>query len=150
MLCKDIPDVTDMEALGAALARECPSGAKIFLQGQLGAGKTTLVRGFLHELGYQGIVKSPTYTLVEPYFLPDVTVYHFDLYRLNDPGELEAIGLRDYFDRDAICLVEWPENAGAVMGEPDIKIEIEHQPAGRKVTLSALNLPGKTAIDSLA
>lgn len=149
MLHKEIPDAAGMESLGAALARQCPVGTKVFLQGQLGAGKTTLVRGFLRELGYSGIVKSPTYTLVEPYFLPGTTIYHFDLYRLNEPGELEAIGLRDYFDPEAICLIEWPEKAGRLLGKPDIDIKIEHHPVGRRVTISTPSLVGKTAKLSL-
>ena len=150
MLQKEIPNTAEMELIGGAIAKQCPPGARLFLQGQLGAGKTTLVRGFLRELGYQGIVKSPTYTLVEPYFLPGITIYHFDLYRLNNPAELEAIGLRDYYDPAVICLIEWPEKASELLGNPDVDIKIEHHPAGRMVYFAAQSPAGKTAIQSLS
>lgn len=150
MLRKEIPDAAGMELLGDALARHCPEGTRLFLQGELGAGKTTLVRGFLRALGYHGIVKSPTYTLVEPYFLPRNTVYHFDLYRLNDPAELEAIGVRDYFDAAAICLVEWPEKAGNLLGQPDLHINIEQSDSGRRITFNALSPAGVTLLQFLS
>ena len=104
-----------MEEIGRQLGQSCPQGSRLYLQGDLGAGKTTLVRGFLRAKGYQGKVKSPTYTLVEPYELQGVNIFHFDLYRLNSAEELEGIGFRDYFDGESISLVEWPEKAESLL-----------------------------------
>jgi tRNA threonylcarbamoyladenosine biosynthesis protein TsaE len=142
----DIIDGHAMELLGQKLASRCPTGSKLFLQGELGAGKTTLVRGFLSGLGHQGIVKSPTYTLVEPYQLNDLEIFHFDLYRLNEPEELESIGIRDYFSGSGICLVEWPENGAALLGTPDVFIQIQYQDEQRKVLLRARTKTGKEII----
>ncbi len=116
------------------------------MQGELGAGKTTLIRGFLNGLGYQGIVKSPTYTLVESYQLNDLEIFHFDLYRLNDPEELAAIGIRDYFSGDGIYLVEWPEKGAAFIGTPDVLLQIQYQDDQRKVLLEAKTSLGKEII----
>ena len=144
----DIVDASAMEALGRKLASLCHPGNKLFLQGELGAGKTTLIRGFLNGLGYQGIVKSPTYTLVEPYQIDDLEIFHFDLYRLNDPEELESLGIRDYFSGEAICLVEWPEKAAALLGNPDVYIQIHYQADQRSVSLDARTSLGKEIIRS--
>lgn len=125
-----------MEALGAELGRTLPGGLTVYLSGELGAGKTTLVRGLLRALGYAGRVKSPTYTLVEPYVLAGQTIYHFDLYRLNHPGELETMGIRDYFCPEAVCLIEWPERAAGLLPAPDIEITLEYAGAGRRALLA--------------
>jgi tRNA threonylcarbamoyladenosine biosynthesis protein TsaE len=127
----------DMEALGAKLALALTPGAVIFFHGQLGAGKTTLIRGILRGLGNKGAVKSPTYTLVEPYDLGASTVYHFDLYRLKDPEELEFIGVRDYLEGQGICLIEWAERGKDVLPGPDVDIVIEQAGEGRVVRFLA-------------
>lgn len=132
-----LPNSESMEAFGAVLARCCAPGSVIFLYGDLGAGKTTLVRGFLHALGHRGAVKSPTYTLVEPYELAERRIYHFDLYRLGDPEELEYLGIRDYFDGHAVSLIEWPQQGKGMLPLPHITVRIEYEGNGRCVTLSA-------------
>ena len=139
----------EMEALGVRLAVLCRPGMRIHLQGELGAGKTTMARGILHGLGYQGSVKSPTYTLVEPYLVDDKRIFHFDLYRIADPEELEAIGLRDYLDSDSLCLVEWPERAAAFLGEPDLLITIAIEGKGRVVTVTACSALGRAVLAGL-
>lgn len=121
----------EMEAFGARLARGLAPGLVIHLGGPLGAGKTTLVRGLLRSLGWAGAVKSPTYTLVETYALDDILLHHFDLYRLSDPEELEFMGLRDFLDGHAICLIEWAERGHGILPEPDLRIGIRPLGAGR-------------------
>jgi tRNA threonylcarbamoyladenosine biosynthesis protein TsaE len=127
----------DTERLGAALASQLRAGLVLFLHGELGTGKTTLVRGVLRGLGYTGAVKSPTYTLVEPYQMGGLAIYHFDLYRLNDPEELEFLGMRDYLEGKGVCLVEWAERGAGVLPVPDVDIAIERQEVGRVVRFTS-------------
>lgn len=130
-----IKNAEDMEAFGAHLARQVKAPCVIFLEGDLGAGKTTLVRGFLRELGYEGVVKSPTYTLVESYELQDKVIHHFDLYRLKAAHELETIGFLDYFDHNSIGLIEWPEIAKGYLKQPDIYCTINSVGSEREIQL---------------
>jgi tRNA threonylcarbamoyladenosine biosynthesis protein TsaE len=137
MLTIEASTQEQQEQIGAALASVCPTNCVIYLKGDLGAGKTTLVRGFLRGLGYQGAVKSPTYTLMEPYEIGDRHCYHFDLYRLADPGELEYLGLRDLLTSDAVLLFEWPDRGEGELPNADLVVDIEYKPDGRSIKFIA-------------
>lgn len=138
-----------MLAFGEKFARACGDTAIIFLYGNLGAGKTTLSRGFLHGRGITGPVKSPTYTLVEPYELGDQKIFHFDFYRVRDADELEYIGIKDYFIPKAICLIEWPDSGAGLLPPPDVSCYIEACSVGRKLKLEAYSERGKKILQQL-
>ncbi len=136
-----LADEAATEAFGQRLGlavRDLPQrsgpAAKIYLSGDLGAGKTTLARGLMRAMGHQGAVKSPTYTLVEPYEQADGSIYHFDLYRMFDPEELEFLGVWDYFEAGRLCLVEWPEKGAGVLPPPDLQIELLGEAQGRRIS----------------
>ena len=137
------------EQLGKAAFRKGEGGAVIYLRGDLGAGKTTLSRGVLRAFGHAGAVKSPTYTLVEPYEFPGITLYHFDLYRVVDPDELELMGIRDYFRNDAICLIEWPERGAPLLPAPDLSVELAMDNEGRRVVVIANSSLGCAILDRM-
>ena len=142
-------DAAATEAFGARLAACCQVGGLIFFHGQLGTGKTTLVRGLLRALGHTGPVKSPTYALVESYQLQSRDVHHLDLYRLADPGELEWIGIRDLIDGEALALIEWPEQGKGVLPEPDLELTMEYRDTGREVGLRAVSDTGSKWLSCL-
>ncbi len=124
-------------SLGFAVARLSETFNIIYLKGDLGAGKTTFSRGFLNAFGHFGVVKSPTYTLMETYQFDARTIHHLDLYRLNDPEELEFIGLRDLIDSNAIFLVEWPGNGAGWLPEADLQISLVYDANARVATLES-------------
>ncbi|HEC28011.1 MAG TPA: tRNA (adenosine(37)-N6)-threonylcarbamoyltransferase complex ATPase subunit type 1 TsaE [Gammaproteobacteria bacterium] len=144
-----IQDEAAMLAQGASLADCFPGQGVIYLRGDLGAGKSTLARGFIRAMGFAGPVKSPTYTLIEPYEIAGKTVYHLDLYRLSDPEELEFIGIRDIQGGNAICLVEWPEKGQGILPEPDIDILIKYLGEGREVSIGTGRPEFKAIINRL-
>ncbi|WP_096086042.1 tRNA (adenosine(37)-N6)-threonylcarbamoyltransferase complex ATPase subunit type 1 TsaE [Agaribacterium haliotis] len=124
-------------------------GLTIFLLGTLGAGKTTLCRGLLRSLGHSGAVKSPTYTLVEPYELEGVPAYHFDLYRLADAEELEYMGIRDYFEQNSLRLIEWPQRGEGILPSADLTVALDVQLPGRAVTIEATSASGEALLQKL-
>lgn len=145
-----LPDEAATEQLGARIATALPRLRLLYVRGPLGAGKTTLVRGLLRALGHAGAVKSPTFTLVEPYALGAFALYHFDLYRLEDPEELEFLGMRDYLQGNDVCVVEWPERAGGVLPPPDLDVMIQlNNNRGRSVQLVAHTQAGEALLGAL-
>ncbi len=132
-----------MRALGARLIDACTGGGVITLAGELGSGKTTLVRGALERRGVRDGVRSPTYTLIELYPFDDVTLAHFDLYRLGDPEELEFLGYRDYLNAHTLCLIEWPERARGLLRDVDLELHFAYDPAGRRVRVAAASPRGR-------
>ncbi|MFQ5643358.1 MAG: tRNA (adenosine(37)-N6)-threonylcarbamoyltransferase complex ATPase subunit type 1 TsaE [Thiogranum sp.] len=146
-----LPDEAATEGFGERLAACCSSGLLVFLHGHLGAGKTTLVRGFLRARGHTGRVKSPTYTLVEPYSTARGELFHLDLYRLSDAEELEWIGIRDLLgDEHTICLIEWPEQGAGILPEPDLHIYLQVQDKGRNVRIAAVTPRGEQVLQCRA
>ncbi len=144
-----LPDEAATLALGADMARILAPGLVFYLDGNLGAGKTTLARGILRGLGYDGKVKSPTYTLVELYAISRLKLYHFDLYRFADPIEWEEAGFREYFNADSICLVEWSEKAGKWLPRPDVRVLLSMHDSGRTAELMAETEAGKRWLSQL-
>lgn len=146
-------DVSSMRRIGASLAaalRPIDAPFAIALYGELGAGKTTLVGALLNALGYQGHVRSPTYTLVEPYELAGRRLYHLDLYRLVDPREVEALGLRDLLESDSVLLIEWPERGEGALPPIDLAISIRYDDAdGRRLSIEPLSANGQNALIAL-
>lgn len=132
------PEAT--ERLGGLVGAALDGAGLVFLKGDLGAGKTTLVRGLLRSLGFQGSTKSPTYTLVEPYEFDRFKVYHFDLYRLADPEELEFIGVDEYLaEANTLCLVEWPDKGRGWLPEPNLAVELHYDKEQRQAVISSAN-----------
>ncbi len=146
-----LPDEAAQTEFGARLASVLPAsgGLVVYLEGNLGAGKTTLTRGLLRGLGHQGGVRSPTYTLIEPYELGERCVAHLDLYRLADPEELEYLGLRDLLGEACVMLVEWPEKGIGMLPPADLKLALEFAAEGRNLTLEALSAVGESMMEKL-
>ncbi|HYA46214.1 MAG TPA: tRNA (adenosine(37)-N6)-threonylcarbamoyltransferase complex ATPase subunit type 1 TsaE [Burkholderiales bacterium] len=132
--------------LGSRLAACIRPGMRIYLQGELGTGKSTLIRGLLRGLGVQDRVKSPTYTLVELYVVSRLNLYHFDFYRFLNTSEFADAGLAEYFQGEGVCLVEWPERAGEMLPEPDLEITLDYSGAGREIRARAYTAPGEQCL----
>jgi tRNA threonylcarbamoyladenosine biosynthesis protein TsaE len=148
-----LPDPAATIALGADLAPLLEPGMRIYLAGDLGAGKTTFTRGLLGALGHKGAVKSPTYTLVEIYVFSAYILYHFDFYRFNDPEEWREAGLDEHFNDTSVCIVEWPEQAAGVLPAPDVKVRFKFETGdsgdSRTVELEALSTRGERCLNAL-
>jgi tRNA threonylcarbamoyladenosine biosynthesis protein TsaE len=144
-----LPDAAATARLGAALARGVEPGRVLHLSGDLGAGKTTLVRGLLRARGIHGPVKSPTYTWVEPYALSSLDLYHFDFYRFMDRTEWLSSGLREYFRPDACCIVEWPEKAGSLLPPPDLSVQLTYDGESRRASIGSHSPAGEAWLSSL-
>lgn len=146
-----LSDESATEAFGAALAAALRPGLLIALNGDLGAGKTTLVRGVLRALGHQGAVRSPTYALVESYETPDFPLYHFDLYRLGEPEELEYMGIRDYLTPDSIAFIEWPQRGKGILPQADLVVTLAYSDTttGRRLEIDALSKKGADTVAGL-
>lgn len=146
----DLADPAATEGLGASLGPALAPGLVIYLRGDLGAGKTTLVRGLLRALGHTGNVKSPTYTLIEPYVVSRLDLYHFDFYRFSFPEEYLDAGLDEYFAGHGVCLVEWPDRAAPFVPPPDLEIVLEVAGEGRRGTLRAVTEAGRPCLSAIA
>ena len=145
-----LPDADATLHAGARLAPGLAAGMLVTLSGELGAGKTTLVRGVLRGLGWSGAVKSPTYTLLEPYHVSSLYFYHFDLYRFADAEEWDRAGFSEYLRPDALCVVEWPERAAARLPQADIEMRFDHAEAARLLTIRATGAMGSACLDAFA
>jgi tRNA threonylcarbamoyladenosine biosynthesis protein TsaE len=145
----NLPDAAATSRLGEALAAGVAPGTVLHLKGDLGTGKTTLVRGLLRGLGHEGRVKSPSYALLEPYSLSRLNFYHFDFYRFKDHSEWLTSGFREYFNPDSVCVVEWPERAGPELSPPDLEVRMEMAGEGRRASFTALTPAGASWLSSL-
>ncbi len=150
-MCFELPDEQATDALATTLARSLISPSILTFSGELGAGKTAFIRSMLRALGVTSTIKSPTFSVVESYCLSDYSVHHFDLYRICDEMELEAIGVRDYFSSDAVCCVEWPERAPYLLTQVDISfvLKIHANLAGRTLIATAESERGKALLTCL-
>ena len=142
-------DEAAMLALGARIARVTGGRGVIYLHGDLGAGKTTLSRGLIRGFGHEGKVKSPTYTLIEPYVVSSLNLYHFDFYRFTSPDEYLDAGLDEYFAGEGVCIVEWPDKASPHLPSPDVEIVLQAGGSGRDVAISANTEAGRTCVIGL-
>jgi len=149
MLELRLPDPAATLRLGEALATGAAPGRVLFISGDLGAGKTTLVRGLLRGLGYAGRAKSPSYALVEPYTFSSLDLYHFDFYRFKDRSEWLNSGFREHFNPGSVCVVEWPEKAGDLLSPPDLWIRLEFEGDGRRARLESCSESGRAWLSSL-
>ncbi|HEY6241122.1 MAG TPA: tRNA (adenosine(37)-N6)-threonylcarbamoyltransferase complex ATPase subunit type 1 TsaE [Burkholderiales bacterium] len=139
-------DEAATSSLGGRLASCITPGMRVYVRGELGSGKTTLIRGLLRGLGVQGKVKSPSYALVELYVVSRLDLYHFDFYRFIDDGEFGDAGLVEYFRGDGVCLVEWPERAGRALPLPDLELSLDYAPTGRTISLKAYSKTGERCL----
>ncbi|HLW05774.1 MAG TPA: tRNA (adenosine(37)-N6)-threonylcarbamoyltransferase complex ATPase subunit type 1 TsaE [Azoarcus sp.] len=144
-----LADEIETDAAGAALAAGLVTGLVVQLEGNLGAGKTTLVRGCLRALGHTGKVKSPTYTLLEPYSVSRLNLYHFDFYRFNVPEEFLEAGLDEYFSGQGVCLIEWPDKAEPYLPDADIVIRLTLSTPGRNLKVAAYTEAGKKCVQTM-
>jgi tRNA threonylcarbamoyladenosine biosynthesis protein TsaE len=145
-----LPDEAATVAAGSAVGRALSAGAVVFLTGELGAGKTTFTRGALRALGHVGLVKSPTYTLCEPYDLANAgQLCHLDLYRLSNPEELEFLGIRDYVASGAVLLIEWPSKGEGWLPTPDLQVALHESGDGRELKIDALTADGEAVLSSM-
>lgn len=149
MLKWNLHSVEEMELVGGHFATCTRPPLLLWLQGELGSGKTVFARGFIHALGWSGFVKSPTYTLVECYETSLGVIYHFDLYRLNDNEELEAIGVRDYFNDNAVSLIEWADRMRETLPAPDIVLDFAYTTEGRSMNADARSAAGQTVVEAV-
>jgi len=141
-----LADESASQSFGKRLARLCQGRWLITFSGPLGAGKTTIIRAFLREKGITGAIKSPSFAIVEPYQLDNEQFYHFDFYRINNPEELEYIGIRDYLTQDSIALIEWPEKAGSYLPPADLNIMLTPNATQRTLTITAATAKGKNLL----
>jgi tRNA threonylcarbamoyladenosine biosynthesis protein TsaE len=145
-----LPDEAATLALGRALAPGALPGRTLYLRGDLGAGKTTLARGLLRALGVADRIKSPTYSLVEPYMLSSLHLYHFDFFRVQDSSEWLSSGFREYFNAQSVCIVEWPERAGPSLPAPDLEVALSFSGEARRAALEAHSRAGAAWLSVLA